>query len=66
VSSVDELTGSSGLARDPARLRARLAADGYLFFRGLPPAPSRSFAVHPGWVAGSFRPAELGIPAGVG
>jgi Phytanoyl-CoA dioxygenase (PhyH) len=32
---VDELADSAGLLGDPARLRNRLAADGYLFFRGL-------------------------------
>jgi hypothetical protein len=32
---VDELADSSGLVRDPDALRGRLAADGYLFFRGL-------------------------------
>jgi Phytanoyl-CoA dioxygenase (PhyH) len=35
---VDELADSSGLAGDPAALRQRLAADGYLFFRALLPA----------------------------
>jgi Phytanoyl-CoA dioxygenase (PhyH) len=35
---VDELADSAGLAGDPAGLRRRLAADGYLFFRGLLPA----------------------------
>jgi len=34
---VDELADSRGLAGDPASLRARLAADGYLFLRGLLP-----------------------------
>jgi Phytanoyl-CoA dioxygenase (PhyH) len=34
---VDELADSSSLAADPAALRARLAADGYLFLRGLLP-----------------------------
>jgi hypothetical protein len=34
---VDELVDSRGLAGDPAALRARLAADGYLFLRGLLP-----------------------------
>jgi hypothetical protein len=37
VSHVDELSDSSALAGDPAALRRRLAADGYLFFRGLLP-----------------------------
>jgi Phytanoyl-CoA dioxygenase (PhyH) len=32
---VDELTDSRSLASDPAALRARLAADGYVFLRGL-------------------------------
>jgi hypothetical protein len=35
---VDELADSSGLAQDQEGLRRRLAADGYLFFRGLLPA----------------------------
>ena len=35
---VDELADSGGLAGDPAALRARLAADGYVFLRGLLPA----------------------------
>jgi len=35
---MDELVDSRGLAGDPAALRARLAADGYLFLRGLLPA----------------------------
>jgi hypothetical protein len=35
---VDELVDSRPLAGDPAALRARLAADGYLFMRGLLPA----------------------------
>jgi hypothetical protein len=35
---VDELADSSGLAQDQEGLRQRLAADGYLFFRGLLPA----------------------------
>jgi Phytanoyl-CoA dioxygenase (PhyH) len=35
---VDELADSHGLAGDPAALRARLAADGYVFLRGLLPA----------------------------
>jgi hypothetical protein len=34
---VDELADSRSLAGDPAALRARLAADGYLFVRGLLP-----------------------------
>jgi len=34
---VDELADSSGLVNDAAALRRRLAADGYLFFRGLLP-----------------------------
>jgi Phytanoyl-CoA dioxygenase (PhyH) len=38
LSAVDELADSSGLAGDPEALRDRLAADGYLFFRGLLPA----------------------------
>jgi Phytanoyl-CoA dioxygenase (PhyH) len=35
---VHELADSRGLARDPEALRARLAADGYVFLRGLLPA----------------------------
>jgi hypothetical protein len=35
---VDELADSSGLAGDGDGLRQRMAADGYLFFRGLLPA----------------------------
>jgi hypothetical protein len=35
---VDELADSLGLINDPDGLRRRLAADGYLFFRGLLPA----------------------------
>ncbi len=35
---MDELTDSRGLAGDPAALRARLAADGYVFLPGLLPA----------------------------
>lgn len=35
---MDELADSCGLAADPVALTARLAADGYLFFRGLLPA----------------------------
>jgi hypothetical protein len=35
---VDELADSGALADDPAALRARLAADGYVFLRGLLPA----------------------------
>jgi hypothetical protein len=31
---VDELADSSGLVHDPQALASRLAADGYLFFRG--------------------------------
>jgi hypothetical protein len=38
VSGVNELADSSGLVDDPNVLRARLAAEGYLFFRGLLPA----------------------------
>jgi Phytanoyl-CoA dioxygenase (PhyH) len=34
---VDELADSRGLAGDPVALRARLAADGYVFLRGLLP-----------------------------
>jgi hypothetical protein len=42
---VDELADSGGLADDPAALRARLAADGYVFLRGLLPAdPVRAAA----------------------
>jgi phytanoyl-CoA dioxygenase PhyH len=35
---VDELADSSGLADDPAALKARLAVDGYVFLRGVLPA----------------------------
>ena len=35
---MDELTESRSLAGDPVALRARLAADGYVFLRGLLPA----------------------------
>jgi Phytanoyl-CoA dioxygenase (PhyH) len=35
---VDQLADSRSLAGDPAALRARLAADGYVFLRGLLPA----------------------------
>jgi hypothetical protein len=35
---VDELVDSRGVAGDPVALRARLAADGYVFLRGLLPA----------------------------
>ena len=35
---MDELADSRGLAGDPVALRARLAADGYVFLRGLLPA----------------------------
>ncbi len=35
---MDELADSSGIAGDPEALRKRMAADGYLFFRGLLPA----------------------------
>jgi hypothetical protein len=35
---VDELADSRGLAMDPEALRARLAADGYVFLRCLLPA----------------------------
>jgi hypothetical protein len=38
VGRVDELADSSGLVHDQDALRGRLAADGYLFFRGLLPA----------------------------
>lgn len=38
VGRVDELADSSDLVRDHEALRGRLAADGYLFFRGLLPA----------------------------
>lgn len=34
---MDELADSSAIAHDPAALAGRLAADGYLFFRGLLP-----------------------------
>ena len=40
---MDELADSSGMLGDQAALAARLAADGYLFFRGLlPEAPVRA------------------------
>ena len=40
---MDQLADSSGLAGEPAVLAARLAADGYLFFRGLlPPGRMRA------------------------
>jgi hypothetical protein len=35
--TVDELADSSAMVHDPAALAGRLAADGYLFFRGLLP-----------------------------
>ncbi len=37
VGRVEELADSTSVARDPDQLRRRLAADGYLFFRGLLP-----------------------------
>lgn len=40
LSVVDELADSSTLSRQPEALRGRLAADGYLFFRGLLSAAS--------------------------
>jgi len=43
---VDELADSASLAGDPGELRRRLAADGYLFFRGLLPASEVQAAGH--------------------
>ena len=43
---VDELADSGGLIDDPDGLRRRLAADGYLFFRGLLPAGQIRAAGH--------------------
>src|ERR1019366_2220634 len=43
---VDELADSGGLIADPDGLRRRLAADGYLFFRGLLPAGQIRVAGH--------------------
>jgi len=43
---VDELADSSGLINDAGGLRRRLAADGYLFFRGLLPAAQVSAVGH--------------------
>jgi hypothetical protein len=43
---VDELADSGGLIDDPDGLRRRLAADGYLFFRGLLPADQVLAAGH--------------------
>ncbi len=63
---MDELTDSSGLAGDPGGLRRRLAADGYLFFRGLLPAGQvratgsavLAQLVAGGWVAGDGTPSR--------
>jgi hypothetical protein len=62
---VDELADSSRFAGDQAVLRQRLAADGYLFFRGLLPAEQiaaaragvTSHLVGGGWLDGAGRPA---------
>ena len=43
---VDELADSGGLVEDPDGLRRRLAADGYLFFRGLLPSGQVRAAGH--------------------
>jgi hypothetical protein len=64
---VDELADSSGLAHDQEALRRRLAADGYLFFRGLlPPDQIRAAAAavserlrSGGWVD------DMGTPSAV-
>ncbi|HXW46735.1 MAG TPA: phytanoyl-CoA dioxygenase family protein [Streptosporangiaceae bacterium] len=61
-----ELTDSAALRADPARLRARLAADGYLFLRGLLPAADVRTAHDDvlaalrdgGWADRSGRPAD--------
>ena len=62
---MDELTDSSGLAGDPGGLQRRLAADGYLFFRGLlPPGLMRAAGAA---VAGRLRAGgwldDRGIPS---
>lgn len=70
---VDELVDSSGLAGDRNALRGRLAADGYLFFRGLLPADEVRVAgaavagkLHSGgWISGQGTPAGLPRAAGV-
>ena len=62
---MDQLADSSGLIDDAAALSARLAADGYLFFRSLlPPAAIRATGAAVaaqlragGWVAGDGAPA---------
>ena len=62
---MDQLADSSGLVDDAAGLRARLAADGYLFFRSLlPPAAMRATGAAVaaqlgagGWVSGDGTPA---------
>ena len=72
VGYVDELADSSGLLRDPHALRGRLAADGYLFFRGLLPVePVRAAGsavtgrLHEGgWITPAGLP--LGPPRGSG
>jgi hypothetical protein len=61
---VDELADSSALLGDPNVLRGRLAADGYLFFRGLLPADqirAAGAAVATklrsgGWISGNGTP----------
>jgi hypothetical protein len=66
VSGVDELAESSALVGRPDALRARLAADGYLFFRGLLPAGeirAAGAAVAAKLRAGGWITAE-GAPAG--
>lgn len=63
---MDELADSTALAGDPGALRTRLAADGYLFFRGLLPADVVRVAGatvaaklrRGGWITGQ------GLPAG--
>jgi hypothetical protein len=62
---VDELAESSRFAGDQAALRRRLAADGYLFFRGLLPAEQivaaragvNAHLIGGGWLDGAGRPA---------
>jgi hypothetical protein len=61
---VDELVDSGGLVGDPNALRGRLAADGYLFFRGLLPADEVRTAGSAvaaklrsgGWISGQGTP----------
>jgi Phytanoyl-CoA dioxygenase (PhyH) len=71
---MEELLDSAALAHDPDRLQARLASDGYLFFRGLLPADAvdeagarvRTILRTGGWredaapVPGTSRRAALG------